>query len=91
MATGKSTPTFHPAQTEDAICLVPQSHTLKTVFLGDSGVGKTCLAKLYLEREVKELVTFTIGFDYDSREVELDDGVTVKVREGERERGREGY
>lgn len=58
-----------------------KSHAFKTVFLGDSHVGKTCLARFFVEREVLELSSNTIGFDHHVREVEVDEGIRVKVGE----------
>lgn len=42
-------------------------------------MGKTCLAKLFVEREILQHSTNTIGFDHHVREVEIDNDVTVKV------------
>lgn len=54
-------------------------NTFKTVFLGDSSVGKTCLAKLFVEGEVVEKTTNTIGFDHHVKKVYTEEGVSVKV------------
>ena len=51
----------------------------KVVFLGDSNVGKTCLAKMLVHKRVLEQSTATIGFDYHTLEMELEDGVLVMV------------
>ena len=56
------------------------SQAFKTLFLGDSSVGKTCLAKLFVEQQVVKSSTNTIGFDHLLKEVELKDGVSVEVR-----------
>lgn len=56
------------------------SQAFKTLFLGDSSVGKTCLAKLFVEQQVVKSSTNTIGFDHLLKEVELKDGVSVQVR-----------
>lgn len=61
---------------------VKKSQAFKTVFLGDSNVGKTCLAKLYVEGKVVEQSTNTIGFDHHVKEIEPEDGMPVKVRDG---------
>ena len=58
---------------------VVKSQTFKTVFLGDSNVGKTCLVRLFVEQRVVEHSTNTIGFDHHCKEVELDDTMSVKV------------
>ena len=38
--------------------------SFKTVLLGDSNVGKTCIARLLVERRVVEENSVTIGFDH---------------------------
>lgn len=58
---------------------VNKSESYKTVFLGDSNVGKTCLAKLYVEGQVVQQSTNTIGFDHHVKEVELEEGMAAKV------------
>ena len=58
---------------------IARSQSFKTVFLGDSNVGKTCLARLFVERRVVEQSTNTIGFDHHVREVELEQGIPIKV------------
>lgn len=57
------------------------SQSFKTVFLGDSNVGKTCLAKLFVKGEVEVATTNTIGFDHHVKEVLIDNERTVKVRQ----------
>ena len=56
-----------------------RSQSFKVVFLGDSSVGKTCLARLFIECEVVEHSMNTIGFDEYVKELELEDGIPVKV------------
>ena len=56
-----------------------RSQSFKTVFLGDSHVGKTCLARLFVEGKVVEQTTNTIGFDHHVREMHIRDSVPVKV------------
>lgn len=56
-----------------------KSQSFKTVFLGDANVGKTCLAKLFVERRVLDQSTNTIGFDHHVKEIEVEGGVKVKV------------
>ena len=58
---------------------VNRSQSFKTVFLGDSDVGKTCLAKLFVDRNVVDQTTNTIGFDHHVKEIELEGGIAVKV------------
>ena len=57
-----------------------RSHTFKTVFLGDSNVGKTCLARMFVDREVLEQSCNTIGFDHHVRQIEVEEDIFVKVR-----------
>ena len=54
--------------------------TLQVVFLGDSSVGKTCLARLLTEEKVQPTTDNTIGFDLHSKEL-IVDGVRVIVSE----------
>ena len=58
---------------------VDLGHTFKTVFLGDSSVGKTCLAKLFVDNYVLESPVSTIGFDPHEKEVLTEEDVAVKV------------
>ena len=60
---------------------VNRSQTFKTVFLGDSNVGKTCLARLFVEHKVLDITTNTIGFDHHVKEVQIEENVPIKVRE----------
>ena len=56
-----------------------QLQVFKTLILGDSSVGKTCLAKLFEEEEVVRNAKHTIGLDYFVKDVKLKDGTLVKV------------
>ena len=51
------------------------------MFLGDPNVGKTCLARMFVDRHVLEESTNTIGFDHHMKEVEVGEGMCVKVRQ----------
>ena len=51
------------------------------MFLGDPNVGKTCLARMFVDRHVLEESTNTIGFDHHMKEVEVEEGMCVKVRQ----------
>ena len=48
-------------------------------------MGKTCLAKMFVERQVLEQSCNTIGFDHHVREIEVEEGIHVKVSMQERE------
>ncbi len=62
---------------------VNKSQSFKTVFLGDSHVGKTCLARLFVEGVVVvDQTTNTIGFDHHAKEIQLHEDAAVKVCEG---------
>ena len=58
---------------------VNKQQSFKTVFLGDSHVGKTCLARLFVEGVVVEQCTNTIGFDHHVREIHIQENLSVKV------------
>ena len=64
---------------------VDKTQAFKTVFLGDSNVGKTCLARMIVDRAVLEKSSNTVGFDHHMKQVEVEEGIHVKVRERERE------
>lgn len=50
------------------------------MFLGDSSVGKTCLARLLIEgKVVQEQSNSTIGFDLHCKELMID-GIKLTVR-----------
>ena len=69
----------HSLQTETCLSRVNKAQSFKTVFLGDANVGKTCLAKLFVERRVVDQTTNTIGFDHHVKEIEVEGGIRVKV------------
>lgn len=50
----------------------------KVVLLGDSGVGKTSLGYQYVEEKTLQKPHLTVGFDYWTKELEIEDE-TVKV------------
>lgn len=58
---------------------VNKSQSFKTVFLGDSHVGKTCLARLFVEGVVVDHSTNTIGFDHHVKELQIREDAAVKV------------
>lgn len=74
------TGTIKETEVEQEWIHIARSQSFKTVFLGDSNVGKTCLARLFVERRVVEQSTNTIGFDYHVREVELEQGIPIKLQ-----------
>ena len=62
----------------DNIC-TDRYEPFKVLFLGETNVGKTCLAQLYLKEQVMDKSVVTIGFDYDDKDVQLESGISVKV------------
>ena len=54
---------------------------LKVIILGDSGVGKTSLMNQYVNRKFSNQYKATIGADFLTKEVMVDDRlVTMQVR-----------
>jgi GTPase SAR1 family protein len=54
---------------------------LKIIILGDSGVGKTSLMNQYVNRKFSSQYKATIGADFLTKEVMIDDKlVTLQVR-----------
>ena len=52
----------------------------KILLLGDSSVGKTCFLMRYADNTFQEIHMSTIGLDYKFKDVQLDNGKTVKVQ-----------
>ena len=67
------------AQVELNYVHINRSQAFKTVFLGNSNVGKTCLAKLIVDRQIVEQTSNTIGFDHHTKEMQLEEGIPVNV------------
>ncbi|KAJ7283120.1 hypothetical protein O6H91_Y346700 [Diphasiastrum complanatum] len=56
---------------------------LKVIILGDSGVGKTSLMNQYVNKKFNNQYKATIGADFLTKEVQVDDRlVTMQVRGG---------
>ena len=54
---------------------------LKVIIVGDSGVGKTSLMNQYVKKKYSEQYKATIGADFLTKEVMIDDKlVTLQVR-----------
>ena len=66
-------------QIESSFVHINRSQAFKTVFLGNSNVGKTCLAKLIVDRKIADQTTNTIGFDHHTKSLELEEGIPVNV------------
>ena len=54
--------------------------TYKVLLLGDSSVGKTCFLKRYIDNTFQDAYLSTIGFDFKFKNVELNNGKTVRVQ-----------
>lgn len=53
----------------------------KYIILGDSGVGKTCLMNQYVQKRFDKTYKATIGADFLTKDVMIDDKlVTLQVR-----------
>merc|ERR1711879_352674 len=53
---------------------------LKVIILGDSGVGKTCLMNQYVNRKFTNQYKATIGADFLTKEVNIDDKyITLQI------------
>ena len=50
----------------------PSLPSCQVVFLGDPSVGKTCVAKLYINRKPPSNVQSTIAFDCKCKDVDID-------------------
>lgn len=53
---------------------------IKTIVLGDSGVGKTNLLNCYVFKKFDSRYKSTIGADFVSKEIVLDDGTNVALQ-----------
>lgn len=51
----------------------------KIVVVGDGGVGKTSLVRRYCENKFEESRVQTIGVDFQSRDVTINDEITVRL------------
>jgi len=54
-----------------------KKHLLKIIILGDSGVGKTSLLVRYVKRQFSSSYKATIGADFLSKEVEVDNKIVT--------------
>ena len=59
---------------------VKKRKLLKVIILGDSGVGKTSLMNQYVQKKFTKEYKATIGADFLTKEIEIDDKtVTMQV------------
>ena len=52
----------------------------KILILGDSSVGKTCFLTRYADNTFQELHMSTIGIDYKLKNIQMENGRTVKLQ-----------
>merc|ERR1711990_1289502 len=66
---------------ERAVAMASRKRTLlKVIILGDSGVGKTSLMNQYVNRKFSKQYKATIGADFLTKEVQVDDRlVTMQI------------
>ncbi len=55
----------------------PNCHTFKLVFIGDSGVGKTCLVERAVKNSFTDNINYTIGAAFQKYTLKTEDNVTV--------------
>jgi len=61
-------------------CVILMKVLLKVIILGDSGVGKTSLMNQYVNRKFSSQYKATIGADFLTKEISIDDKlVTTQV------------
>ena len=55
-------------------------YIFKYMIVGESSVGKSCLLLQFLDNRFKDSHDLTIGVDFGSKTIRLDDGTNVKVQ-----------
>lgn len=55
-------------------------YIFKYIIVGESSVGKSCLLLQFLDNRFKDSHDLTIGVDFGSKTIRLDDGTNVKVQ-----------
>ena len=53
-----------------------QDHLFKLIIIGDTGVGKSCLMKRVIDNEFQEQHQVTIGVEFGTYGMKIDDKVT---------------
>lgn len=56
------------------------AYVFKFIIVGDSSVGKSCLLLQFTDRRFKEAHDLTIGVEFGSRTLALDQGANVKLQ-----------
>lgn len=55
-------------------------YIFKYIIVGESSVGKSCLLLQFIDNRFKDSHDLTIGVDFGSKTIKLDDGTNVKVQ-----------
>lgn len=55
----------------------PNSRSFKLVFIGDSGVGKTCLVERTVKNSFNDNINYTIGAAFQKYSLKTEDNITV--------------
>ncbi len=50
------------------------------ILIGDAFVGKTCLRSCFMDGQMPKNPSSTIGVEFATADVRMDDGVTVKAQ-----------
>ena len=60
--------------------LTTQDHLFKLIIIGDTGVGKSCLMKRVMDNEIKVEHQVTIGVEFGSFGLKVDNGKIIKLQ-----------
>ena len=60
--------------------LTTQDHLFKLIIIGDTGVGKSCLMKRVMDNEFKVEHQVTIGVEFGSFGLKVDNGKIIKLQ-----------
>ena len=58
---------------------VGYQYIFKYIIVGESSVGKSCLLLQFIDNRFKDSHDLTIGVDFGSNTIKLNDGTNVKV------------
>ena len=58
---------------------VGYQYIFKYIIVGESSVGKSCLLLQFIDNRFKDSHDLTIGVDFGSKTIKLNDGTNVKV------------
>lgn len=59
---------------------VGYQYIFKYIIVGESSVGKSCLLLQFIDNRFKDSHDLTIGVDFGSKTIKLNDGTSVKVQ-----------